>query len=91
MKEYYKIILHPVSLNSLKKHVKPPSGVSEFKSWKVFEEEVAALWQNAWHFNMDGSDIYTAATELKVSHSELILPNIRLTCICRNSLKSDSH
>lgn len=43
-----------------------PTGVSDFKTWKALEEEVAAIWKNAWHYNEDGSEISLLAKDLEV-------------------------
>ena len=72
LKDYYQIITHPVSLRGIQKRIKGnhgrtgSTGVSDFKGWKAFEEEVEYIWQNAWQYNEDGSDIAMLAKELKV-------------------------
>jgi hypothetical protein len=72
LKDYYQVIPHPVSLKGLQKLVRgvhgrnEPTGVSEFKTWKSFEEEVECIWRNAWHYNEDGSDISILAKDLEV-------------------------
>lgn len=45
------------------------TGVSDFKSWKAFEDEVSSIWKNAWHYNEDGSEIAKLAHDLEVSNS----------------------
>ncbi|KAL8895621.1 MAG: hypothetical protein Q9207_008089 [Kuettlingeria erythrocarpa] len=71
LREYYRVIKHPVSLRSVQKAVQgvrgrdKPTGVSNFKSWATFEEETSAIWKNAYHYNEDGSDISEAAKVLE--------------------------
>lgn len=71
LRDYYRIIKHPVSLRSIQKAVQgvrgrdKPTGISNFKSWATFEEETSAIWKNAYHYNEDGSDISEAATLLE--------------------------
>jgi chromatin structure-remodeling complex subunit RSC4 len=70
--DYYKVIKNVVSLKSIQSKVKRSAGdkdaptISEFKSWGTFEHEMSFLWNNAWQFNEDGSEISTLATELQV-------------------------
>ena len=70
--DYYKLIKNVVSLKSVQSKVKRSSvdkyapTISEFKSWGPFEHEMSYLWNNAWQFNEDGSEISTLATELQV-------------------------
>lgn len=72
LKDYYKMIQEPLSLKKLQKCVKgiqgrnDPTGVSEFKSWSQFDEKTKLLWENAYFYNEEGSDIYTLAQELEV-------------------------
>lgn len=72
LKQYYQIIQHPVSLKQIQKRVKgvvgkkAGTGISEFKHWAAFEEEMSFLWKNAFHFNEDESPIYLLAKELQV-------------------------
>ena len=40
--------------------------MSDFKSWRALEEETEKIWQNAWQYNEDGSDIAVLAQELEV-------------------------
>lgn len=60
---YYQVIKKPVSLTALKKKTKgqhgreKPTGISDFKSWDAFEDEVSYVWKNAKTFNEDGSEI----------------------------------
>jgi len=70
--DYYKLIKNVVSLKSVQSKVKRSAGdkdaptISEFKSWGAFEHEMSYLWNNAWQFNEDGSEISALATELQV-------------------------
>jgi hypothetical protein len=71
--DYFALIKHPVSLRALEKMVKgvqgrnEPTGVSLFKSWKEFEDEVSYIWKNARQYNEDGSEITELARQLEVS------------------------
>lgn len=73
LREYYRIIKHPVSLNIVQRAVQgvkgrdKPTGVTNFKSWATFEEETSCIWKNAYHYNEDGSDISEAARLLEVN------------------------
>lgn len=69
------MIKNPVSLNGVKKKVRgqhgrnPPTGVTDFKNWDAFEEEVSFIWRNAREYNEDGSELYNLAGEFEVSKS----------------------
>ncbi|KAL8922178.1 MAG: hypothetical protein Q9172_003680 [Xanthocarpia lactea] len=71
LRDYYRVIKHPVSLKSVQKSVQgvkgrdKPTGISNFKSWATFEEETSCIWKNAYHYNEDGSDISEAARLLE--------------------------
>ncbi|KAL8688319.1 MAG: hypothetical protein Q9218_005743 [Villophora microphyllina] len=71
LRDYYRVIKHPVSLKSVQKAVQgirgrdKPTGSSYFKSWATFEEETSCIWKNAYHYNEDGSDISEAARVLE--------------------------
>ncbi|KAL8722007.1 MAG: hypothetical protein Q9225_001443 [Loekoesia sp. 1 TL-2023] len=71
LRDYYRVIKHPVSLKSVQKAVQgvkgreKPTGISNFKSWATFEEETSCIWKNAYHYNEDGSDISEAASVLE--------------------------
>ncbi len=43
------------------------TGVSDFKTWAAFEEKSKLLWNNAYFYNEEGSEIYELAQELEVS------------------------
>lgn len=72
LKDYYKMISDPLSLKKLQKQVKgihgrqEATGVSEYKSWATFEEKTKLLWENAYYFNEEDSEIYSLAQELEV-------------------------
>jgi hypothetical protein len=72
LKDYYQIIPNPTSIRQIQLLVRgkqprgPSTGISPFKSWKSFEDDVSLIWKNAWHYNEDGSEISLLATELKV-------------------------
>lgn len=73
LKDYYQLIEEPISLKKLQKLVKgvhgrgDATGVSDFKSWAAFEEKASLLWENAFYYNEEGSEISEMAKELKVS------------------------
>ncbi len=72
LKDYYQVIKEPLSLKKLQKLVKgihgrgERPGVTEYKNWTAFAEKASLLWQNAFYYNEDGSDIWLMAKELKV-------------------------
>lgn len=72
LKDYYRIVSDPLSLRKLQKIVKGTQsrhdtpGVSEFKNWAAFEERSQLLWENAYFYNEEGSEIYELARELEV-------------------------
>ncbi|KAK5128614.1 hypothetical protein LTR08_004043 [Meristemomyces frigidus] len=78
LEDYYKLIRHPVCLKSVQKRTlgqhgrAPPTGVSDFKTWDHYEEEMSFIWRNAQEYNEDGSDMYTLADELKIHFKALI-------------------
>ena len=43
-----------------------PTGVSLFKSWQAFEDEIKHIWENARLYNVDGSEISILAGQLEV-------------------------
>lgn len=72
LEDYYKIIRHPVSLKSVQKRTygihgrDTKTGITDFKSWDAFEEEVSFIWRNCRVYNEDGSDMYELAGEFEV-------------------------
>lgn len=72
LEDYYKVIRHPVSLKSVQKHTRgihgrnPPTGVTDFKSWNAFEDQVSFIWKNARTYNEDGSAMWILANEFEV-------------------------
>lgn len=72
LEDYYKYIRHPVSLKSVQKRIRgqhgreAPTGISDFKTWDAFEQEVSFIWRNARDYNEDGSDMYLLAGDLEV-------------------------
>ncbi|KAJ6442831.1 polybromo-1 [Purpureocillium lavendulum] len=76
LKDYYKVVSDPLSLKKLQKMVKgvhgrgDATGVSDFKSWNAFEEKSKLLWNNAFFYNEEGSEIYELAQELEQAFSE---------------------
>jgi hypothetical protein len=94
LKDYYEMIEHPVSFNSIRKRIRgihsraESTGVTDFTTWSSFEDEVSLLWKNAWTYNEDGSDLYNLATEMKVNLC-LRHPCVQADSSERNTLKSD--
>jgi len=74
LEDYYQVIRHPLSLKGVAKRCRgehgraPATGVSDFKTWDAFEEEVSFIWRNAQEYNDDASDMYTLANEFKVRY-----------------------
>lgn len=90
-KEYYQIIQHPVSIKQIHKRVKgvhgkkAATGVSDYKHWAAFEEEMSYLWKNAFEYNQDGSDIFVLAEELQVCQLFSTARGLCILNLCRNS------
>lgn len=76
LKDYYQLIEEPMSLKKLWRAIKGmhgrggATGVSHFKSWVALEEKSSLLWNNAFYYNEEGSEIYELAQELKVSQKK---------------------
>lgn len=72
------MISDPLSLKKLQKMVKgilhrgDSGGVSDFKTWAAFEEKSQLLWENAYYYNEENSEIYELAQELEVSQPDLL-------------------
>ncbi|KAG9229545.1 Bromodomain-containing protein-like protein [Amylocarpus encephaloides] len=71
LKDYYKVIKTPASLGTVQKQVKPDDGVSEFKTWAAFEKAMDSIWNNAWQYNEDGSQISELAKDLQKRFNKL--------------------
>lgn len=75
LKDYYHHVKNPTSILSIQKAVtgvhgrKDPTHVSEYKSWASFEEAVGLLWENAYFYNTEDSEIYKIAEQLEVGGS----------------------
>ncbi|KAK3720854.1 hypothetical protein LTR37_003517 [Vermiconidia calcicola] len=82
LEDYYKVIRHPVSLKSVAKRARgqhgraPPTGVTDFKTWDTFQDEVSFIWRNAQDYNEDGSDMYNLASDFK-DHFQTLLAEAR--------------
>ncbi|KAJ2973180.1 hypothetical protein NUW58_g9002 [Xylaria curta] len=78
LRDYYEVITEPLSLKKLQKQVRGQHGrleatyVSDFKGWAAFEDQASLIWKNAYHYNEDGSDIFTMAQELEELFQELL-------------------
>lgn len=72
LRDYYRVIKHPVCLRGLQKQIRgvkgreKPTGHTLLKSWQAFDEESSYIWNNAREYNEDGSVISELATELEV-------------------------
>ena len=72
--DYYAVIKQPLSLKGAQKRVRgvqgraPPTGISDYKSWEAFEQNVSLIWRNAREYNEDGSEMYILATDLEVMY-----------------------
>ena len=61
------MIKNPASLVSVQKSVKGgKDGISAFRSWDSFEKDMKNIWNNAWIYNEDGSEISEQAIALEV-------------------------
>jgi len=66
------LIKKPTSLNTVTKKTRghqqrgAATGISDFKTWDAFEEEVAYIWNNARTYNEDGSDMFILASQFEV-------------------------
>ncbi|KAI0431554.1 Bromodomain-containing protein [Xylaria sp. FL1042] len=78
LRDYYEVIAEPLSLKALQKQVRGQHGrleatyVSDFKGWAAFEDQASLIWKNAYHYNEDGSEIFTMAQELEETFHELL-------------------
>lgn len=72
LEDYYKFIRHPVCIKGVQKRTvgvqgrNPPTGITDFKTWDAFEQEVSFIWTNARQYNEDGSEMYELANEFEV-------------------------
>ncbi|KXL41344.1 hypothetical protein M433DRAFT_139084 [Acidomyces richmondensis BFW] len=82
LEDYYKVIRHPVSLRSILKRCHGQhgrhevTGVTDFKTWDAFEEEISFIWRNAQEYNEDGSEMFLLADAFK-EHFETLLAEAR--------------
>ncbi|QIW96409.1 hypothetical protein AMS68_001927 [Peltaster fructicola] len=71
LEDYYKLIRYPVSLKGVAKRIRgihgrnEMTGVTDFKTWDAFSDEVSWIWRNAREYNEDGSDMYNLAGEFE--------------------------
>ena len=76
------VIKDPLSLKKLQKHVKgvhgrgERTGSSDFRTWASFEDKAKKLWENAYVYNEEGSEISNMAKELEVGTHTLF----RISC-----------
>lgn len=72
LEDYYKLIRYPVSLKGVAKRIRgihgrnETTGLTDFKTWSAFEDEVSWIWRNCREYNEDGSDMYLLAGEFEV-------------------------
>ena len=75
MRDYYSLIKKPVCLKGVQKMVRgikgrdKPTGVTFFRSWQSFEDEMSYIWSNAREYNEPGSSIPDMADQLEVRRS----------------------
>ncbi|OQN97761.1 hypothetical protein B0A48_16082 [Cryoendolithus antarcticus] len=78
LEDYYKFIKYPVSLKGVAKRIRgqhgrnDPTGITDFKSWDKFGEEMAFIWKNARDYNEDGSEMYLLANDFEEHFNELL-------------------
>lgn len=71
LKDYYQHIKQPMSITGFRKQTRGEHGrkdasfVSDFKSWASFEENISLLWENAYFYNDDDSEIFQVAKQLE--------------------------
>ncbi|RCI12348.1 hypothetical protein L249_0473 [Ophiocordyceps polyrhachis-furcata BCC 54312] len=81
LKDYYRVVTDPASLKKIQRMVRgthsryDTAGVSEFKTWAAFEEKCKLLWNNAYFYNEEGSEIFELAQELEASRLHSIPDN----------------
>lgn len=72
LNDYYQLIKKPMCLKLMIKRCRgqhgrdAATGVTDFKTWDAFEDEVSLIWQNAQTYNEDGSDMFQLADTFKV-------------------------
>lgn len=82
LRDYYRLIKHPVCLKSAQKAVRgikgreKPTGQTFMKSWQAFEDEISHVWINAREYNEDGSDISILAGQLEVRYTKPMLRSL---------------
>jgi len=85
LEDYYKVIRHPVSLRSVAKRCRGQhgrhefTGVTDFKTWDAFEEEISFIWRNAQGYNEDGSEMFLLADAFKVCFAKVPVGLLRPT------------
>jgi len=74
------VSLYGVKKRTIGRHGREaPTGITDFKSWDTFEQEVSFIWKNARTYNEDGSDMYNLAGEFEVGWTIILRQHIRLT------------
>lgn len=43
------------------------TGITDYKTWDTFEEDVSFIWRNARDYNEDGSEMFELANQFEVS------------------------
>lgn len=77
LEDYYKFIKYPVSLKGVRKRINGEhgrnerTGITDYKSWDAFEEDVSFIWRNARDYNEDGSEMFELAGQFEVSPCSL--------------------
>lgn len=71
--DYYQLIKRPLCLKMVIKRARgqhgreAATGVTDYKTWDAFEDDVSLIWKNAQEYNEDGSEMYELAEKFKVS------------------------
>lgn len=71
--DYYQVIKYPVSLKGVRKRINGEhgrnerTGITDYKTWDAFAQEVGFIWRNAREYNEDGSEMFELANQFEVS------------------------
>ncbi|KAI9886202.1 MAG: hypothetical protein M1823_001998 [Watsoniomyces obsoletus] len=84
--DYYALIKKPVSLKGIQKRVSgvhgrhEKTGVTDFKTWGAFADEMSYIWRNAREYNEESSDIVALVGQLedyfkgRLAHAKQVVP-----------------
>ena len=93
--DYYAFIQNPTSLRSVLRKVRgarrkgdnPSDGLTEFKSWDAFLQEISKIWDNARSYNEDDSEIFILAGEFEVRRIQWSSDGIALMSCLQEAFK----